>query len=1150
MDAPLNLLFIEDNRSDFVLIERHLKKNGLDVHCERAATARELEALLVHRKWDAVISDYNVPGMAFENNLARIRTALHDIPVILVSGNIGEEKAVTLLKLGVTDFILKDNLTRLVPSIRRALQEVADLRAKRAAEDALRCAESELRSHRDQLEELVAQRTAELEKANRLLAEDIQERQRVERALSAETQRAIEAVRAAETERRRIDALLEAAPVGIAMVDVAGRIMRTNRENRKIWGDFPASKTIDEYAQRKGWWSDGSERQGVPIQADEWVLARALDGEEAPRGLIEIEPFDAAGTRRNILVSGAPVHDADGKIIGAVAAQMDITDRVKAEKSLRESEAMFRTMTNAMPQIVWSTDADGYHDYFNEQWYEFIGMPRGATDGEAWIDLIHPDDWDRTSEVWRHSLETGEAYEMEYRVRNRFGQYRWTLARALPVRDEKGVIFRWMGTTTDIHEQKMIQEAFRQSEQRYRLLYENAPIGIAHIDLQGNWTYANRKFAEITGYTPQEIVGLSYLDVTPVDERAVSIELTEKLLAGKIDIHRERRMLRKDGSTSWIRLTLRMLRDESGKPQYGIAIFEDINERKQAEEALRESEERFRATFENAPLGIAKTALDGVFIHANPKLLEILGYTLEEFTRLSVMDITHPADREQTLSNFQKLVSGQVSSYVMEKRYIRKDDSFVWMNITTAIRSVDGLPQYVIGMFEDVTARRRAEEDLRRALEHSYHLATHDALTGLANRASFHDRLQDALSYAKRDDHLVAVHLLDLDRFKAVNDTLGHHIGDLLLKEVANRIKAQTRATDVVLRLGGDEFVIVQTHLATPSAAGVLAEKIVEELGRTFVLEGQEIDSGTSIGIAVFPNDAKDPEHLVKLADLALYEAKRHGRCNFQFYRREMGAAVKEAQQLEQELRHALRERQFCLHYQPQFDLHSGRISGIEVFIRWRHPEKGLLAAAGFIRNAENAGLMPSIGEWTLRTACSQHRKWVDAGLAVPLILNVSLRQLRHPDFLQTLKAVLKETGLSPSLLQLETRESVIWDPKSSSTLLDSVKDIGVRLALDDFGTELGALSSLRRFPLDMVKPSRDLVKGLPYREQEASVLSAVISVAHKMKIAVCAEGIETDDELAAVKARGCDAAQGRLLSSPVSEHEIDLLIESRCIKS
>lgn len=831
-----------------------------------------------------------------------------------------------------------------------------------------------------------------------------------------------------------------------------------------------------------------------------------------------------------------------GQVKNLISFVEDISWRKQAEKALRDSEAKFRTMANVMPQIVWSTSPDGHYDYFNDQWYEFTGLPEDSIDIEDVFDIFHPDDRERVSGRWRHSLQSGERYEIEYRLRNRSGQYRWTLVRALPVRDEKGSIVHWMGTCTDIHEQKMIQEAIYRSEQRFRLLYENAPIGIAHFDLAGRCTYANHKFAEIIGYTPGEIVGLNYLDVTPAEERAISAEHSEKLLAGQMEILREGRMLRKDRSTTWVRLTARMLRDESGKPQYGIAIFEDINERKKAEAALRDSEERFRATFEHAPLGIGKTTLDGMFIRANPKLLEMLGYSLGEFTRLSIVDITSPADREQTISNLEELVAGQTSSYISERRFIRKDGSLVWMKVTTALRYIEGV-SHVISIFEDVTERKRAEEDLKRALEHSYQLANHDVLTGLANRASFNDRLQDALSYAKRDGHLVAVHLLDLDWFKAINDTLGHHLGDLLLREIAERLKSLTRSTDIVARLGGDEFVIVQTHLSAPGAAGILAEKIVAEVGRPLVLEGQDVHCGTSIGIAVFPNDAQTPEHLVKLADLALYEAKTRGRYNFQFYRREMGAAVEVAQQLERELRHALREEQFLLHYQPQFDLKSRRVSGIEALIRWRHPERGLLSAADFIGDAEKANLTPLIGEWVLSAACGQYKEWMRVGLTAPLILNVSLRQLRDPRFPQVLRKKLAETEIPPAMVQLEANESALWDPSFSPGLLTELKNIGVRLALDNFGAELAALSSLHRFPLDVVKPSRSLIKELPHREQEAIVLSAVVSVAHEMKIAVCAEGIETDDELAAVKDHGCDAAQGFLLGAPIGGSELGRLV-------
>jgi diguanylate cyclase (GGDEF)-like protein len=467
------------------------------------------------------------------------------------------------------------------------------------------------------------------------------------------------------------------------------------------------------------------------------------------------------------------------------------------------------------------------------------------------------------------------------------------------------------------------------------------------------------------------------------------------------------------------------------------------------------------------------------------------------------------------------------------------------VNITTTIRQSDGQSRYVIAIVEDVTGRKKAEEDLRRAVERSFYLANHDTLTGLANRAQLNDRLTDALNYARRDGHSVAVHVLDLDRFKSINDTLGHHIGDLLLKEVAARIKAHIRATDLAVRLGGDEFVIVQTHLAAPSAAAVLADTLVQELGRTYMLEGQEVHSGTSIGIALFPDDVDDQDQLIKCADLALYEAKNRGRYNFQTYREEMGLAARESQQVERELKCALRDDEFCLHYQPQFNMRTGRISGIEALIRWRHPKRGLLTAAEFIDSAENAGLTLQIGEWTLRNACAQHCEWVGAGLAVPLTINGSLRQLRHPRFLQILKRVLDETGLPPSLLQFEIRENVLLDQRLPLNLLKEMKNAGVLLALADFGAELTALSSIHRFPLDLVKPGQGLVKELPARSRDAMVLAAIVSVAHERRIKVCAEGVETVEQFEVLRDEGCDSAQGYLLSSPLEADEMTRLIEA-----
>jgi diguanylate cyclase (GGDEF)-like protein/PAS domain S-box-containing protein len=848
------------------------------------------------------------------------------------------------------------------------------------------------------------------------------------------------------------------------------------------------------------------------------------------------------GTRFWAMATMTALRGEDGHLRGFAKLTRDISERKASDAALLESEAKYRALFEHSNDAILLTSADGAilssnpaaHDLFGYSEDELHSVGR-----ERLVDESDP----RVAAVLGQHAGSGETVAELTFVRK--GGERFEASVSVKGFDDEAGRKLSSLIIHDVTEKKKAELALRNSEERFRLLYENAPIGITHIDLNGIWTYANRKFGEIVGYSPAEIVGLSYIDLTPPDDRDVSIELTRKLLTGQVDVNRERRMLRKDGSTTWIRLTARMLRDDAGTLQYGIVLFEDIAGKKRAEMALRQSEERFRATFEHAPLGIAECTLEGRFITVNAKLMEMLGYTRKEFEQLSVADITHPGDMEQTFNQLQKLVAGEVDTYVTEKRYLRKDGSFAWVNITTTIRQSDGQSRYVIAIVEDVTGRKKAEEDLRRAVERSFYLANHDTLTGLANRAQLNDRLTDALNYARRDGHSVAVHVLDLDRFKSINDTLGHHIGDLLLKEVAARIKAHIRATDLAVRLGGDEFVIVQTHLAAPSAAAVLADTLVQELGRTYMLEGQEVHSGTSIGIALFPDDVDDQDQLIKCADLALYEAKNRGRYNFQTYREEMGLAARESQQVERELKCALRDDEFCLHYQPQFNMRTGRISGIEALIRWRHPKRGLLTAAEFIDSAENAGLTLQIGEWTLRNACAQHCEWVGAGLAVPLTINGSLRQLRHPRFLQILKRVLDETGLPPSLLQFEIRENVLLDQRLPLNLLKEMKNAGVLLALADFGAELTALSSIHRFPLDLVKPGQGLVKELPARSRDAMVLAAIVSVAHERRIKVCAEGVETVEQFEVLRDEGCDSAQGYLLSSPLEADEMTRLIEA-----
>ncbi|RZI42609.1 bifunctional diguanylate cyclase/phosphodiesterase [Herbaspirillum sp. HC18] len=874
---------------------------------------------------------------------------------------------------------------------------------------------------------------------------------------------------------------------------------------------------------------------------DAWV-ERAASGVVAT----ELTFVRKGGERFEARVASKLFMDEIGGQVACTSVH-DITERKQAEENLRQSEERFRLLYENAPMGIVLIDENGVFTTANQEFLKMTGYApeeiRGMTNSQTTL----PEE-DAVASDRLEQLLAGKRMinRNERHLVCRDGSAIWIRLTSTMMRDKQGKPQWGMGIIENIDERKQAEEALRRSEERFRLLYENAPIGIVQTDQNACIASINPKFSEIYGAPPEEIIGLSYLETALPEDRAAAAEFSKKLRTGEIATASvERRMPRKDGTTIWVRANARLMPDIQGKPRGGIALYEDITKKKQAEDALRQSEEKFRATFEHAALGVAEVTVDGRIIDANSKLVEMLGYTKDEITQMTVRDLTHPSDMENSLSSLQELAAGKTGSYVLEKRYLRKDHSFVWVNVTGSLAPIYGKPQYMVVTVEDITARKKAEEDLKRAMESSYHQATHDMLTGLANRAFFIDRLKEALAYARRDCHLVALHLLDLDRFKSINDTLGHHIGDLLLKEVAKRLSSHVRTTDLAARLGGDEFVVIQTHMMEPAAAGVLAEKLVKDLGRKYVLEQEDVQSGTSIGIAVFPNDAENPEDLIKRADLALYEAKHRGRFNYQFYRQELGAAFLEAQRMEQELVLALKENEFCLHYQPQFDLKNGHMAGIEAFLRWRHPSRGLLTAAEFLSDAEHARLMLPIGEWALQTACRQHKKWIDSGLAVPLMLNLSSIQLRDPRLLDTLKRILEETGLPASMLQLEMRESMLWDPKFSRNLLNQMKESGLRLALDDFGSEITTLPSLDRFPLDAVKPGQKLVKKLPSHQREAAILAAIVDVAHNLNIAVCADGVENDKQFAAVKKQGCDFAQGYLLSSPLDAEKMKQLIDA-----
>jgi diguanylate cyclase (GGDEF)-like protein len=456
----------------------------------------------------------------------------------------------------------------------------------------------------------------------------------------------------------------------------------------------------------------------------------------------------------------------------------------------------------------------------------------------------------------------------------------------------------------------------------------------------------------------------------------------------------------------------------------------------------------------------------------------------------------------------------------------------------TPIRDQDGVLTGSVVAFHDVSAARAQSLEMSR-------LAQHDSLTGLPNRVLFNDRLKQAISLAMRQDKQLAVMFVDLDQFKKINDSLGHAVGDKLLQSVAGRLVECVRRTDTVSRLGGDEFVVLLSQVEHEEDVAVSARKILRTLAAPHPVDNKNLDISVSIGVSTYPSDGPDAENLMDKADTAMYEAKKQGRNNYQFFRRDMQVRLLDRQSLEADLRYALGRNEFLLHYQPKFNLQTGQITGVEALVRWVHPRRGLVAPAQFIPIAEECGLILPIGRWVLLDACRQVRAWSDSGLGiVPVAVNVSAAEFGDKDFVSGVRAVLIATGVEPRNLELELTESVLMqDAESTVRTLGALKAMGVTLAIDDFGTGYSSFTYLRRFPVDALKLDQSFVQEITEDPGDATIVSAMINIGMSLNQRVIAEGVETSAQLKFLQSHGCAEGQGYYLSHPVAaEHAAKLL--------
>ncbi len=651
------------------------------------------------------------------------------------------------------------------------------------------------------------------------------------------------------------------------------------------------------------------------------------------------------------------------------------------------------------------------------------------------------------------------------------------------------------------------------------------------LDAEGRFREVNPRAEQFFRRTVNELLGKNIWEEFPSARDAGFYNQFQRAMTGKQPVHFEGKS---NISGHWYEIHLY---PRDGRLE---VYFRDISDRKQAEEALQESEKRFRVVAEAARVMIYEIDVLTGEILVLRGLQELLGYRQGEIalTREWWTDALHPEDRDRIIAQSEEsLRSGK--DYRVEYRLRHRDGRYIYVQDTGKIMK-DGTGRLArfIGGLVDISDRKNMEEEIR-------HMAQHDALTDLPNRRLFIDILNVELSQARRHKNVAAILFLDLDRFKEINDTLGHDVGDRLLQEVALRFRRTVRESDTVARIGGDEFNIVLADISRSQDISDIARKVIQSLEQPIVIAEHLLAITTSIGISIYPNDSEDTDTLLRYADIAMYAAKEKGRNTFQFYDPSMNIKTVERIRVESMLRQTLERGELVLYYQPQVELATNKVSGVEALVRWNHPDRGLLAPDQFLPIAEETGFINALDQWAIRTACLQVKAWQNDGPGqLPVTVNLASRCLRSPDELDIIARILEETAVDPHSLDIEITESTaMTDIERTAPILRKLAAMGIRISIDDFGTGYSSLHYLKKLPIDKIKIDRSFIRDIATDADDRAIIGAVTSMARKMGIRTVAEGVETEEQLDFVREAGCDEVQGFLFSRPVTASEFEKLI-------
>lgn len=865
-------------------------------------------------------------------------------------------------------------------------------------------------------------------------------------------------------------------------------------------------------------------------------LAKKLAGDTS-QTVYEVDCIRKDGKRVTLEVNSSVIHK-DGKPIAVQGVARDITEREIADAALRKSEANLAAAQRITHLGSWELIINNVNDasentlHWSDEVYRIFGFePRNIEVTTALVyDSVHPDDVAHVSESFTRAVLDRTLLDIEARVITPLGIERLVRAQAETVYDDDGVPKAMVGTIQDITDSRNAEEKLRRSEAQFRDLFENANDLIYTHDLEGNITSLNRAGEIITGYSRSEANKVNIADVVAPEFLDLARSMTARKVDGDAPTSYEVEIITKDGQRVMLDLSTRLI-VSNGVPVGVQGLGRDITEKRKAEAALRDTLSLFETTFESTADGIVVMSLDKQIVTCNKKFVEMWqvppdiierkdGPALVRHVANSLVNTEEFLQRisetyktpETALSEVLELKDGRILERYSQPQYL------------------DGKAIGRVASFRDITERSRAEERLR-------HYALHDTLTDLPNRVQFMQRLDEAVkrtagnSYAK-----FAVLFLDLDRFKVVNDSLGHAIGDKLLIEVSEKLKSCVRPGDVVARLGGDEFTILLNRSGDAAEVARVAERLQSRISEPVKIDNYEVFTTASIGIVVAGGVERSAEDFLRDADAAMYRAKEAGKARYEVFDREMHVRNMNLLQVETDLRHAVERQEFEVLYQPIVDLMTGSVNEFEALIRWRHPVHGLVGPNEFVHVAEETGLIIPIGQWILEESCRQIAKWQTTfGDEFSISVNLSAKQLMHPTLTSQVENALLHHGLKPRQLKLEVTESTVMEHSDRAlSILSELDALGVALSTDDFGTGYSSLSYLQKFPFERLKIDRSFIAKMDDDEKSSLIVKTILMLGENLNLQVVAEGIETAQQLRKLRELGCVLGQGYLFARPL----------------